>query len=64
MADHRAPHQVERRNGHATIGVADSEENEPKGHPTSDRYRAETAHAAETDDHTDHLKTTKPPRGR
>jgi len=48
--------ETERRNGHATIG----EEAEPKGYPTSDRYQAETAHVAETDDHT---KVNKPQRG-
>jgi hypothetical protein len=57
MADKPAPDAVERRNGHATIG----EEMEPKGYPTSERYQAETAHTAETDDHT---KIDKPQRGK
>jgi hypothetical protein len=44
------------RNGHATVSRKVSEagadpELEPKGSPTSDRYRAETVHADETDDH-------------
>ena len=51
-------------NGHRTVvgqaanpvadreELVDQEEMEPKGTPHSDRYLAETAHAAETDDHT------------
>jgi hypothetical protein len=61
MADKPASSPVERRNGHATIGQAAAGETEPKGYPTSDRYQAETAHAAETDDHT---KIDKPHRGK
>jgi hypothetical protein len=82
MAQQHVPHPVHQRNGHATIGgsdrhehsAADRDENQPKGHPTSDRYHAETAHVAETDDHTDHLEADhaktghvgvgKPPRDR
>ena len=59
MANKPAPHTAERHNGHATIGTAASEEAEPKGYPNSDRYQTETAHAAETDDHT---KVNKPRR--
>jgi hypothetical protein len=64
MANEPAQHPVQRRNGHPTIGVTDGEEMEPKGLPTSDRYQAETTHSAETDDHTDHARTTKSPRGK
>ncbi len=51
----------ERRNGHATVArevnrpprpqeQGASEEMEPKGYPTADRYRAETVHSSETHD--------------
>ncbi len=61
MASQPAPPPIQRRNGHPTVSEAAGEEVEPKGYPTSDRYQAETAHAAETDDHTN---INKPRRGK
>jgi len=61
----QGPPTEERRNGHRTIDngteSADhaKEAMEPKGYPTSDRYRAETAHSTETEDPG---KPGKPPR--
>jgi hypothetical protein len=58
MHNRQSPQSTKRRNGHDTVGSnapvasADHEGMEPKGLPTSDRYQAETVHAAETDDHT------------
>jgi hypothetical protein len=67
MENKQTPRRDHRQNGHATIGrkpavspgpaEPDSAEMEPKGVPTSDRYRAETVHADETDDHTRIAKT-------
>jgi hypothetical protein len=52
-----SPPRGESHNGHPTVGRKASPESdptdemEPKGYPTSDRYRAETVHADETDNH-------------
>jgi hypothetical protein len=57
MKNISSPPHGETHNGHPTVGrkatpeSALTDEMEPKGYPTSDRYRTETAHADETDNH-------------
>ena len=57
MSNSHLPRHERDLNGHPTVAdrrVKPStvdEDMEPKGYPTSDRYRSETVHAAETDDH-------------
>jgi hypothetical protein len=65
MTNTPSPPSGDRRNGHPTVGSkgtaesAPNEELEPKGYPTSDRYRAETAHATETDNNAGKKKQGK-----
>jgi hypothetical protein len=58
MSTNSSGRSGQQRNGHPTIArkaaatTTGAEDAEPTGYPTADRYRAETVHTRETDDHT------------